>query len=1149
MKRIDATVVEPIRRYLQEDIRSIKVGFHIRYRLDQFLTLTQDARRVLDQTQRTFDVIVSRYAGQTKSKEPSSLREDAFQLHESRKAYLKASMDFCLLAPQVRGSLDKLLVKIFAEQWREMKSSREVSYSAFSRWNGDIDRVRGWSREMENGERVFKRELQLARKQIEDSAETATRPSRELDDYSASTVPYLSTSTSSTANLHSPAKPLSNKSEMQGWLFQKTLTGKPARSVWLRRWYYVKNGIFGWLAQGGRLNAVEESEKIGVLLCSIRPAFQEERRFCFEVKTKDTTIVLQAETQQELVEWISAFEVAKRHALEDPSSTDNSANSPQVLDAAFAISPPVAPEFAARVVEGHTSHASDDLLGVERATTMNPESMGSLATRGSFDVSRRATGMDREGESGRDHATRIIQKLDLHRKSTAEARLSNNPSSAGGIASLISASHSILPVGTASPQATTSPDTRISLAHNLPTSSLAPSTLVNPPAPTNLSKAAVTVSGERGIGLGRVDGGMPSGLMANLWGSRNWGYVNRLESEKPDRLAADLAAPIPPPAALSPEETPQTPAENAKASLSTPNLGASHRKTISLGAELSRPPQPAVTVDAFPNYYPLPLKVQDAQFRILFPNAPRGEKVVLVFRAVWNPTDQQEFPGRIYVTANELYFYSNHMGLVLITGIRLSSIDEITAAPGKDCDFLYLHFKEGATQDGSRRVTIKIFLEPLKLLQRRLSFLVRNTNSDSPLGLEDIIKRLIKMEADDGANSPSAESWEDVSISTPVDGGPSRQENDLKTSLRIDGNLFGGPVPISKNATKFKLPSQPVAYAPQGMTQKVVDKDFNVSAKALFHVLFGDKSAVFQAMYRERAAQRIHQTPWIQPDRAPHRREFAYEIAGSRYTDYQVIEVLNDHLCYEVLDTKSAWYLPSSNNLKLVCKIVITHVAKSRCKFAIYTKVDWLKDPFLGKGKNTPTNHTKQMLTTLGFIERQALQDLQLSALDLVDYVTDQVTKLGSNSRTRKAISIFGYIGQTTQATEFSISDLPPPTLPRKFALKQRTLFGMYLQAIRVTLTSLFLSSIEWVGSSLTALLKIFTAHAVLIGLLLLSATFNALYVQRETLSWWNERAAGKFMSRIGVGPSPVMSRAIYLHDLDTLSNYTAFPTDSEKKW
>jgi hypothetical protein len=39
------------------------------------------------------------------------------------------------------------------------------------------------------------------------------------------------------------------------------------------------------------------------------------------------------------------------------------------------------------------------------------------------------------------------------------------------------------------------------------------------------------------------------------------------------------------------------------------------------------------------------------------------------------------------------------------------------------------------------------------------------------------------------------------------------------------------------------------------MTRVAIEREFRVSAKALFHVLFGDKSAVFQMLYRERWAQ------------------------------------------------------------------------------------------------------------------------------------------------------------------------------------------------------------------------------------------------------------------------------------------------------
>jgi len=402
--------------------------------------------------------------GQSKTKEPSSLREDAFQVHETRKAYLKASLDFCLLAPQLRYTIDKLLVKISSDQWREMKRSREVGAESFTKWGSEMDRVRGWSREMEAGEAVFRRELQLARRDIADTAAQASKPSRELEDYNLSTVAFLgSKGGPSTLNLQPQGKE-HERSEKQGWLFIRTISGKPARTTWVRRWFYVKNGIFGWLVQGAVSGGVEESEKIGVLLCNVKPAVQEERRFCFEVKTKNQTILVQAETQGQLMEWLGAFELAKNKALEASASDDY--QHPGGVDPAFAITQPSIPEFAAKSVDGgNATHDEVAISNPDKSNTLpvpvGPDG-GSLATRSSIDVShpRRSTTGREDGESSRDHATRLMQKLDLHRKGSVipeEKNTSSSPSSAGGIASLISASHNILPVYTGPPMTPVSP--------------------------------------------------------------------------------------------------------------------------------------------------------------------------------------------------------------------------------------------------------------------------------------------------------------------------------------------------------------------------------------------------------------------------------------------------------------------------------------------------------------------------------------------------------------------------------------------------------------------------------------------------------------------------------------------------------------------
>ncbi|KAJ4340329.1 SNF1-interacting protein [Didymella glomerata] len=1107
LKRAETSVCEPIRAFLNNDLRVLK-----------------EARKNLDLTQRTFDGAIARYASQVKSKEASSLREDAFQLHEARRAYLQASMNFCVLAPQVRLTLDKVLVKVIHEQWRDMKAAKDAPTKAFALGNSDIERVRGWSKEMENGERVFKRELHLARQQVEQAAELSVRPSRDLDSYAASTVAYLGQPGPSSANLPSPAKPdpANEKAEKQGWLFQRTITGKPARTYWVRRWFFVKNGIFGWLTQGTRSGAVEESEKIGVLLCGIRPAFQEERRFCFEVKTKDTTILLQAETQTDITEWIAAFEVAKRKALED---TSNSIPAQGAVDAAFSISPPIAPEFAAKTSEGHAAHPSDEPSGIDRAETSLGIPGGEASRGASMDVSRRNTGFDRDGDMGRrDHAARIMEKLDLSRKSTAGPQLSgSNPSSAtGGIASLISASlasasHNIVQVGQITAPAPGLPDTRLVMGQTLPYTSLSPNTLANPPAPTNLSKAAVAVSGEQGLGMGK-SGNMPGGLMANLWGSVNWGYVHKIgkpeESGTRDRSISGPPSPIKSPGepfeiksdAATNAETPAEPAPRA------------HRKTISLGGPLSRP---STSDGGFPNYYPAALRMQDAQFRILFPSVPRSEKLVLVFRAVWNPTEQQEFPGRVYVTTNDIYFYSNHLGLVLVTGIVMDQIDEVTAAPGKDCDFLFLHFKTGAREDGATRITVKTFLEPLKLLQRRLNFLVRNATTGEH-DLEEVVKALIKMEADDNHQSAGEEGWEEVSPDTPHD--PGYGGKNIKTSLRIDGNLFGpSGVGANKSTAKFKLPSQPVVFAPAGMTRVAVEKEYEISAKGLFHILFGDKSAVFQLLYRERLAKRVVQGPWTATDKTHQRRDFEYEIAqpgknGANLVinDYQVIEVMNDHLCYVVSDRKTPWYLPGHERFVLLSKVVITHVSKARCKLAVHTKIDWKRNPRIAKK----------------LIERQGLQDLELEAQDLVDVVNDQVARLGHNRSTGKVTNIFGQIGVNTQAVQMNAEDIPPPNRPRKFKLQPTTTGSFIAQYVGNVIISILSTIMSWVLAIFAGIGNVVSAHKLLVALLLVSGGANFFYTSKDSWSWWSERNAAIYMSRLGVGPSTSMTRSVYLRDI-----------------
>lgn len=995
---------------------------------------------------------------------------------------------------------------------------------------------------MSESERFLRKQLLAARRQIEDEAEKATRPSRELDVYATSTVAYLGSGPPPTIASSERSQAPASK---QGWLFLRTLTGKPTRTHWLRRWFFVKDGIFGCLVHGARSGGVEESEKVGVLLCGVRPAFQEERRFCFEVKTKDTNILLQAENQDELMEWLSAFEKVKQKAIEEPPQTDaviGSSGNPSA-DAAFAVSPAISQELATKTPDGQITTMTEDpnanLLNLE------VESNVELASRSSFDVNTlRKQASERENDGSRDHASRILQRLDLHRKTNTGPQLSTTPSgsqtSMGGISSLIAASHAAMPIGPGK-LPSTGEVRNVSSATYSP--SLAPTSLVNPPSTTSLTKTAIRVGVDRGLDLGVVDekGGIPSSLMANNWGSSNWGHRARLERGEVDSQSNQASSATASRRASDPTEDSMDTPTSIRPPPSPQPTSPRHNKSASV---MSLPGiQESSSSSDYPSYYPIPLRAHDAQFRMLFPNVPHTERVVLVFRASWTIEGGQILPGRIFVTPKELYFYSNHMGLVLVSGAALENISEINATKDAESDVLHLHLIDRTGREDD--LTMKIFLGSSRLVQQRLEYLVSNSMVETIQGVDVILEKLVQLEAE-SRTIPESDS-EDVlsrqaSQRTTLTSGN-------KPRVRLDRNLpvsgDGVSAADGSDNARFRLPAQvslvlqsgfrhleteltrinqPVKYIPLGTSGlPAVERIFEVNAKSLLYVIFGDKSAICPVLYQQRGAPTIRQHPWVKEGGDGHlRRAFEYEIdpkdsrstlAEVPFLDTQSLDVASDHLCYLVTDIKVPVHLPRPKDYKLVTKIAITYETKSRCKLSIYTKVDWINVPWFSKR----------------LIERRALEDLELEALGMVTLVSEQVQRLGTSSTTKKVIDIYGAIGQQSEAAQVSSKHdfTTGPVNARK-----RTMTGLLAE----DMSSLFQSCCTTVLMSFIGVFKIMyksiSAHSILVFFLIASLSFSAIQSSVLARSWWQDRSTVNFMTRIGVAPDLHMSKSIYLKDV-----------------
>ena len=1087
-RRMEAIATEPIRMFIHNDLRNFK-----------------DSRRSMDNAQKSFDGTLARYLGMSKSKEPSSLREDAFAVFEARKAYLKSSLDYCLWAPQFRQALDKLLIRMSSDLWNLLKQQRGGTPCS-TKWQTDMERVLGWSKDMEASEPVFRREVHLARREIGEATLVLSKPSRDLEDYSASTVPFLSSRGPSSTNAPKEGEPV--VSERQGWLYLKMTVGKPAKTTWIRRWFYCRDGIFGWLVQAP--HGVLQGDEIGVLLCNAKPVVAEDRRFCFQVKTKSQTMILQAETQGELSDWLEVFEVAKKDAFEASMAKDGTALS-SGSNPAFSITPPMIPEFSAGVLDAISGEdASQSTLSV-------PSEPAALAQRGSFDVNQSARrsisnlGRDlarEEGESNREHAARIIQKLDLHRKATfgnSDQPLSAGLGTVSGLASLV-AGH-----GSGGPSAAPkSPATSRLAGIDVPPGSLAPPYLAPAPIATGLSRFAVIATAERGLApdVSRI---MSTAVMANYWGSNPWSSVYSSTNVNYNRMI------------------------NADALES--RLKSTGDKPKNFDRRLP---------EEFPPCYPPELKAQHAQFRLLFPTAPMEEKLVLVFRATWMSSGENGFEGptlagngRIYVTPDSMYFYGHQMGLVVAYTIGLDFIAEVTANPGRDCDFIVLRLGQDMNDTGLTKITIKTFLEDVRLLHARLNLLIDDLQAEEPMDVEEIITQLISLEEDElEGKSPGAESWEDMDFEVPADRAAESKEQRLKPPQPRGSRGHPGRQ-RPRLSSKVHLPSSPVVWEPTDMKSKVAERHFEVGAKACFHIIFGDESFLFPRLYYDRDARDIVQGPWVLAPDEHMRREFTFKVNSvdilhrskiCDIRDYQIIDVHRDHVTYVVTHVKKAWHLPHSQYFNIIIKMVITHISKSKCKLAVYIRTDWATFPSLSKS----------------IVDRQALNDASADAEDFAEAATDQIRRLGPRSRTKRAIQVYGHIGRQAQPVVFTPAEADAA---RRQAVQPRTLTEMVYETVRSFSLSAVTSVIMWVFAALQRIFKVATAHRAIMLALIISLIANVSLTSLEGSVWLRERRATRMMGRLGIGPNMVMSKGVYLEDLKEATGHRgeefSWPGDS----
>ncbi|KAJ8328738.1 hypothetical protein O5D80_002722 [Batrachochytrium dendrobatidis] len=282
-------VINTIQNVLFKDIKNIK-----------------EARLDYEKSVEKFEAATIKYAALPKSKESSALLEDAFILYEARKPFIKASISYVSKIIMLKYKLDIHIPDILMALIKVHTDYFEAGWDLF---HG-----------IEVASQDLRQKLDNARAMSSDTIKRLETVKNEFEEFAIeSAKPRLKESTdhSKLPNRQSLSKsrPLVVV-EREGYLFRKSNSGG---SVWTRRYFSLKDAMISYsivATSGKHKGKLMATTALSVALCNVRVSKLEDRRFCFEVETSSkSTFVLQAETEQDMNQWITAINSAKSVAL------------------------------------------------------------------------------------------------------------------------------------------------------------------------------------------------------------------------------------------------------------------------------------------------------------------------------------------------------------------------------------------------------------------------------------------------------------------------------------------------------------------------------------------------------------------------------------------------------------------------------------------------------------------------------------------------------------------------------------------------------------------------------------------------------------------------------------------------------------------
>ncbi|KAI9268822.1 hypothetical protein BDA99DRAFT_546152 [Phascolomyces articulosus] len=283
----------------------------------------RDFRKQHEKALERYEAQLYKYTSQSKTKEASAIREEAFRLHEARKAYTRMSGQHVIRMLQFRSMLEHCLVESFSAATLAHFHDVDGGKQVWSKLDAGLNAWKQWLIDDRKTCDYQLHRLQVARKQLQSEHIQQTQPLRDLDRYGPVSLPSsLGTAMTSRHSLDfsniTPSNTADEKTSANKWGYLFT---RVSRMSWIRKWFFLHDGYFGTCQVNTNpklKGAITVGERVSVLLCDIKPMADQDRRFCFEVVcVQQSPFILQAETEEEMRDWIASFANAKRFMLEN----------------------------------------------------------------------------------------------------------------------------------------------------------------------------------------------------------------------------------------------------------------------------------------------------------------------------------------------------------------------------------------------------------------------------------------------------------------------------------------------------------------------------------------------------------------------------------------------------------------------------------------------------------------------------------------------------------------------------------------------------------------------------------------------------------------------------------------------------------------